>query len=315
MFTPSAEGVANVSDKASVGHRVSRRGLLTAGVTGGALLVLPSRAWAQDATTRGTVQEPCYHCVDPAAERDLTAAQIGAGHDRVSVLATTRRSKIGETRLHYEPTGARTTFTFESTFYDQILAWRDNLSTHVPSSWNGPPTRLDTYGVYVDKPGMHGQGRAIDIARVTFTAADGTTRNMNCRYDQWRNWGNLDRWRKRYWALSASLHLRFRHVLTYLYNAEHHNHIHVDNAVYGWKSGAQFNSGSSAQVQHVQACCRYLFGYSTTIDGIWGPQTLSHSTAVLRRYGVSSGTIQSSGARWRQFNFASMRQGSGRESY
>ena len=55
-----------------------------------------------------------------------------------------------------------------------------------------------------------------------------------------------------------------------------------------------FSTASSAQVQHVQACCRYLWGLGTAIDGVWGAQTARHSTRVLRAAGVTSGGITTS---------------------
>jgi hypothetical protein len=301
-----------MTDNAPQSRNVSRRGLLAAGIggTAGLLLVQPST----------NAQEPeqlaPYHAVDPARERDLSAAQIEAGLQVVAPAALVSRNNINGTALYYEVSRARTSFTFNDTFYSQLVTWRNNIHDEVPDSWGGFPSRVYSYGVYVNKPGMHGSGRAIDIASVYFTTSGGSlVKRFDCRYDQWRNSSNVAAIRRRYWALSASLHHRFRHVLTYLYNSDHHNHIHVDNEVYGRKENALFNTGSTAQVQHVQACTRYVWGYSTAIDGIWGSQTRTHSTNVLRRYGVSSGTILSSNYNWRAFNHATLRKGSGREAY
>ena len=77
---------------------------------------------------------------------------------------------------------------------------------------------------------------------------------------------------------------------------------------------SSFDSSSRAQVLHVQACCRYLWGLGTTVDGVWGSQTSSHATRVLRAAGVSTGGIGTQ-SRWLAFNRASMRKGYGTQSY
>lgn len=295
---------------------LSRRGLLTAGLASGSLLVIPASAYAQEAAderAEAAADEIPYHGVDPATESDLTAEQLEAIYNAPTTLAMISRNHLNGTPLFYEPTRTRTSFTFNDTFYDRLSRWRNNVHNYIPSSW-GRPARILSYGAYVNKPGMHGQGRGFDIAAVSFTNADGgLSRRFNCRYDQWRSGSNVAAVRRRYWALSASLHWRFRHVLTYLYNREHWNHIHVDNAIYGRYQDALFNTGSTTQVQHVQACCRYIWGLGTTIDGIWGPQTRNHSTEVIRRYGTSSGNITSNSLNWRHFNRASVLKGSGRQ--
>ena len=47
---------------------------------------------------------------------------------------------------------------------------------------------------------------------------------------------------------------------------------------------------------------------------MWGAQTSSHSTRVLRAGGVSTGGIGTQ-SRWLAFNRASMRKGYGTQSY
>ena len=143
------------------------------------------------------------------------------------------------------------------------------------------------YGAHYDgRPTeAHNNGRGFDLSRI-YT---GSTRRFIARHDIWKNWSGSDltRARRHYWATSASAHYHFRNVLTYLYNADHDNHIHIDNLVSG-TSNSSFDSSSRAQVLHVQASCRYVWGLPTTVDGIWGSQTSSHSTRVLRAAGVAT---------------------------
>ena len=77
---------------------------------------------------------------------------------------------------------------------------------------------------------------------------------VSCRYDRWRTAppAELEAARRAYWAVAAGLHLRFAYVLTYLYDAQHDNHIHIDNG----RSGpdlSTFRPRSRVQVQAVQA--------------------------------------------------------------
>jgi hypothetical protein len=50
----------------------------------------------------------------------------------------------------------------------------------------------------------------------------------------------------------------------------------------------------------VQAVCTYIWGYSTSIDGLWGSQTDTNSRKVLQRLGLSGG-LTTSVTNWRNF--------------
>ncbi|WP_158839919.1 hypothetical protein [Saccharothrix deserti] len=149
---------------------------------------------------------------------------------------------------------------------------------------------------------MHGEGRAFDLGRMLVTNRNtgALFTGFNGRYDQWKSYTGdaFTIARTRYWGTAASLHHHFRHVISYLDNTEHHNHIHIDNAVSG-SGNSSFSTSSVTQTYYVQAACRYLWGYDTGIDGDWGPQTQSHSSAVLTRTG-SDGVITTQ-SRWLHF--------------
>lgn len=277
---------------------VSRRSVLTAGLAAGAVL-LPAPASAE---------EPPYHGVTPGTEPGVPEPE----RDLVSPETLGRHRGVSGAVLYYEVTGRRTSFQFDEGFYRQLALWRNRIGRYVPRVW-GSPSRIYSFGAYVRKRGYHGKGRAFDIASVYFTTRRGTlVKRFDCRYDRWRRSPHRAEIRARYWALAASLHHRFRHVLTYLYDADHHNHIHVDNAVYGQYQDALFDPESSSQVQHVQACCRYVWGLRTRITSDWNSQTRRHCTEVLRRCGVEQGTIVDSNYGWRMFNYATLLQGTGR---
>jgi hypothetical protein len=96
-------------------------------------------------------------------------------------------------------------------------------------------------------------------------------------------------------------------VLHYHYNSIHDTHVHADNeASYGTFSS--FTTSSVSQVKTVQAVCRYIFYLGTTVDGIWGSQTDSHSRTVLSYTGWGGG-IRDSQANWHRFCGAGQRGG------
>jgi hypothetical protein len=228
-------------------------------------------------------------------------------------------TEIGAQPTYYEVRGATASFSYNATFYSRLETWLSFFFAHTPVAW-ARPGQVWTYGAYVNRrdgcTSYHNYGRAFDLSRVYATdPATGVMHKVfNARYDQWRNLTGTDliTTRKRYWATSASLHYHFKHVLTYFFNSQHHNHIHADNASSGG-GNSTFSTGSRAQVQHVQACCTYIWSRSIAIDGIFGPQTNGAVTAVLQRLGLSGGLGNQ--ANWLAFNRATLRFGSGTQSY
>lgn len=180
--------------------------------------------------------------------------------------------------LVYEVDGRRAAFRFEGAFSARLGSWAERLVDVLPS----PPTALSSYGSWTDGgsacDSWHDAGRAFDLARVQLS--DGSS--VSCRYDQWRSLdgAELEEARRRYWALAAGLHQRFADVLTYLYNEQHANHIHLDNGRSGNENPA-FNPRSRVQVQAVQALCRYLWGLPVEITGRWDAATRTAAGRVL----------------------------------
>lgn len=221
----------------------------------------------------------------------------------------------------WDGTGVRRGDYYNATFYNQLESWLSLFYGGTPLNWVRP-IYIRYAGVHADKSGScagmsgscHSYGRAFDIRHIIVTnSSTGSQMNVfNARYDQWAPGSSTTL--KRYWATVASFNYYFTYVIHYLYAADtsHRNHVHVDNSVNG--SGGTFSTGRSTQVHSTQACLRYIWGYSTTIDGIWGPQTDSHSRAALSRIGLSGG-LTSSSYNWQQFNYASLRFGTGRQTY
>lgn len=225
-------------------------------------------------------------------------------------------SEIWGAPTYYEVTGAAASFGYEPTFYGRLETFLSFWFANTPVTWL-EPMRVYTYGAHTDsRPSVaHNAGRGFDLTRIYTTVNGSLTRVFNGRYDQWRSLtgSSLTTTRRWYWATAAGAHYHFRNVLTYPYNSDHWSHIHIDNLVSG-SGNSTFTTTSEAQVKHVQACCTYIWGYSTAIDGAWGPQTDGNSRRVLSRIGRSGG-LTSSTTNWLEFNRTSLRFGSGREAF
>ena len=189
-----------------------------------------------------------------------------------------QRRTVGGLPLVYAPSGSRQAFWFEPRFAGQLDAWVQGLAADL----GRPATRLDTYGSWIDGGGAcdswHNAGRAFDLAELRLAGG----RVVSCRYDQWgtRPAAELVPTRRAYWSLAAGLHLRFAYVLTYLYNARHANHIHLDNGRSG-PDPSTFRSGSRAQVQALQAMLTYLWDDPVELSSRWDAPTRSATARVL----------------------------------
>lgn len=209
-----------------------------------------------------------------------------------------RHTSLAGLPLVYEVNRRRTAFWFEPGFAAQLGTWLADLRGAGLEA-----NELWAYGAWTDGNGRcrswHNSGRAFDVARVR-------VRNgfVSCRYDQWRTatGSELSQALRNYWALAASLHGHFAYVVTYVYDAEHHNHIHVDNGRSG-TGRSEFDPGSITQVQAVQAIATYVWGRPTEITGRWDAGTREASRAILTEIGPEA-DLTDAGA-WSRFCSAS----------
>jgi hypothetical protein len=226
-----------------------------------------------------------------------------------ATLAT--HTALGAARFVDEGSGNAADITIDEAFFQQLYNWRNWWQANCTWPWT---TELWNHGAYSRRDGSctswHEAGRAIDI---TALKDDVTTIHFWGRYDIWKNLSNAAAHRRRYWAGAASLHHHFRSVLTYFYNSEHHDHIHVDNGENG-SALTTFASGSKAQVQGVQGICANVWGYPCGTDGVWNTAVSAAASKVLQRAGRPGGLTDSVG-HWRTFLYASTRQGTGKQAY
>ena len=95
-------------------------------------------------------------------------------------------------------------------------------------------------------------------------------------------------------------------MLTYLYDAQHANHIHLDNG----RSGSDlstFLSRSRVQVQAVQAMLSYLWAEPVEITGRWDGATRAASRRALDQLGLETDLTDT--AAWHGFLRATAARG------
>ncbi len=241
------------------------------------------------------------------ATRDPAADNPPATPDRcVSRGSLDEHGTLAKLPLVYEISQERASFAFDGGFHTQLGDW---LGGYRERSGLTAPDQVWTYGAYVaggsDCSSWHAAGRAFDLARLRLRGGD----FVSCRYDRWRSTTGAERQRaqRRYWALAASLHLDFAYVLTYLYNATHANHIHIDNGRSG-RGRSTLSTSSPSQLQAVQAICTHLWDDPVEVTGRWDSPTRRATKRVLAQIG-HGGDLDDSVDAWRAFLTASVPRG------
>jgi hypothetical protein len=130
---------------------------------------------------------------------------------------------------------------------------------------------ITSAGAYVNKPGQHGKGRALDIDGIFWSNKTFVTLHAG--------WQGQDR--KFYFGIEAVLRRHFGVVLDYEYNAPHRDHFHVDDS-----QSLLFRTTSRSKVRSLQGMLNHVWGQNVDEDGDWGDQTAGAVSAVLTEVGL-----------------------------
>ncbi|MGM1064467.1 extensin family protein [Saccharothrix sp. Mg75] len=187
-------------------------------------------------------------------------------------------------------------------FYDSLVLWIRDLRSL--SSAYGSITYLVSAGFYVNKPGEHGTGTAMDLDHVRWSG--GQTISPLDRHHA----SSTVATRRRYLAVDAVCRRRFRFVLDGWYNAAHEDHIHSD---FGGLP-VRCVTGSESDTKFVQALCNNFMSSGLSVDGIWGPLTTSAFATAKSRLGVT-GDPHTSSAAWQTFLSAAARKGFANQAF
>ncbi|WP_367128620.1 hypothetical protein [Saccharothrix sp. HUAS TT1] len=215
-------------------------------------------------------------------------------------------SRIDGTPVYYwrSSRGNTTLRNWQATqaFYDSLVLWIRDLRSL--SSGYGSVTYLVSAGFYVNKPGQHGAGTAMDLDHVRWSGGQ-----VSSPLDRDHASGTLAT-RRRYLAVDAVCRRRFRYALDGWYNADHADHIHSD---FGGLP-VRCVTGSESDAKFVQALCNNFMSSGLAVDGIWGPLTQSAFTTAKSRLGVT-GDPHSSSAAWQSFLSAAARRGFANQAF
>lgn len=214
------------------------------------------------------------------------------------------RRRIGPAAYVYEVSGRAATYYVTEPFGHRLDRWLALHRRHIGQA----PDELRSYGAWVrgSSTSWHSSGEAIDIARLRADGRDLTS----LRYDQWRDAPATELRRRLalYWRTAAGLHHEFADVLTYLFDAAHSNHVHVDIGRFGPEQPRLIRR-SNAQVQAVQAMCRHVWGRTDVeITGDFDDLTRDATTRILEQAG-GPGELADSRDAWQAFMVATMQRG------
>jgi hypothetical protein len=200
---------------------------------------------------------------DPAAREKIDEPASEGDSDIPRARGFTGLSEILGVPLFFErgPTGRpeKRTFPVADSFVSVVEATVRQLRKRVPGSF-GPLEQISSAGLQVNKPGMHGLGRACDWDRLVFANASISPFEKDHK-------ANSAKKRRRYWAFAAICRSNSSFILHGLFNADHEDHVHQDNA-----SGVGFATASSS-VKLCQAVLNEIFGEELATDGAFGTNT------------------------------------------
>ena len=152
-----------------------------------------------------------------------------------------------------------------SAFYDSLTAWVHSLkwmSGEFGGDRYGELRHLVSAGFFVNKPGEHGLGQAMDLDVVQWERRDCSP------YEQDHEAGSRER-RRLYLAVDASCRRFFRYVIDGFYDAAHQDHLHAD---FGGLP-LVLQRGSSSDTNFVQAVCNEFLDAGLEVDGSWNAAT------------------------------------------
>lgn len=197
-------------------------------------------------------------------------------------------SKIAGVKLYYERLSSEDKWgdlaeNEEQKFYAEV-GFIDKLEDTFNSLFQLVGYRPDgiiSAGMYVNKPGAHGTGRAFDL--------DGIIWN---RY----HWTAFD-WKfpdkvKAYLAVQAHFMLNFGNVLGNTFNRAHEDHLHIDDAIL-----PGFRSNSISIVGFTQLALNTFWDANLLIDKEWGPKTRD----AMKKIDRLSGDKYPTGSEWNEF--------------
>lgn len=166
----------------------------------------------------------------------------------------------------YGTIGKQRNFGIEASFLPILEAAFTELFDKCPL---GVPNVITTAGIFVDKPGQHGHGKAFDLDAIFWE--DETLVTLNFLHQK-----------ELYLGIESFLRKHFGIVLNYRY-PNHKDHWHVDVSV-----PVDYNTSSKSETLYLQMALKYIYHKEVLIDGIWGRQTNGAVNEVFQRLNINT---------------------------
>lgn len=218
--------------------------------------------------------------IPPSAGAESGDTELPASMRVPSASAMTSFSDIDGTPVFYWRSNPGNqdpvTWRCEQAFYDTLIVWIRELRQISQEAGYGNVQYLVSAGFFVDKPGQHGAGTAMDLDVVQWDSGQ-VSSPLNGDHDS-----ADEAVGRRYLGVEATLRRQFCYVLDGWY-PNHHDHFHADFAS---MPPLLSKSGESA-TNFVQAVCNRFQGSGLAIDGDWGTNTQREYDRMLSTLGIA----------------------------
>ena len=133
----------------------------------------------------------------------------------------------------------------------------------------GKPEIMTTAGIFVNKVGQHGRGKAFDLDAIFWN--DETLVTLNFVHQK-----------ELYLGIESFLRKHFGIVLNHFY-PNHKDHWHIDTSV-----PVDYNENSKSETLYLQLVLKHIYGKEILVDGIWGRQTSGIVNKVFKRLNIKT---------------------------
>lgn len=166
----------------------------------------------------------------------------------------------------YGTKGEQRNFSIDEGFLTTLKAAFKEIFDHCPF---GQPEVMTCAGIFVNKPGQHGHGKAFDLDAIFWQDETLVTQNFIHQ-------------KELYIAIESFLRKHFGIVLNYLY-PNHKDHWHIDTSV-----PVDYNQSSKSETLYVQMALKYIYHEEILVDGLWGRQTSGAINEIFSRLQINT---------------------------
>ena len=166
----------------------------------------------------------------------------------------------------YGTRGIQRDFNVEPGFLTRLKVAFAELFDQCPL---GVPDVITTAGIYVNKFGQHGKGKAFDLDAIFWQDESLVTLNFTHQ-------------KMLYLGIESFLRKHFGLVLNHFY-PDHKDHWHIDISV-----PVDYNTDSQSETLYVQLVLKHIYDKEVLVDGLWGRQTRGFVNDVFERLGINT---------------------------